>query len=263
MKKVKFTYRMQLQFDQPVEQHAFSLLAFPMRQREQQICGFQWRLDPAVSLNFHQDCFGNTVAAGYCDKPHDSFLFEMEGLAWLDWTNPQKKQEAPCMDIYRYPSPNCEMTEPMRQFLRQHGASRRVEPVQRALWMMERLHQNFEYETGSTSVQTTAGQAFDQGRGVCQDYAHIFLALCRADGIPARYVAGIISGEGESHAWTEVYDGRYWHGLDPTHNKQIDNHYLKLAHGRDARDCLLNRGMFQGITAQQQVVRVSLEELAW
>lgn len=263
MKKVQFTYHMELQFDRPVDRHAFSLMAFPAKQREQQICGFRWHLDPSVPLNFHQDCFGNTVASGFCSEPHDSFLFEMRGTAWLDWTSPQKKQEAPCMDIYRYPSPNCAMTEPMQQFLRQHGASHRVAPLQRAMWLMDRLYQNFQYKTGSTSVQTTAGEAFAQGRGVCQDYAHIFLALCRADGIAARYVAGIISGEGESHAWTEVYDGRCWHGLDPTHNKQIDNYYLKLAHGRDARDCLLNRGVFCGTSAQTQMVRVSLEESEW
>ena len=71
----------------------------------------------------------------------------------------------------------------------------------------------------------------------------------------------MIPGEGATHAWVEVYDNGMWHGLDPTQNKMVDDNYLKLAQGRDAMDCRLNRGVFSGRAIQQQNVYVTLEEL--
>ena len=113
----------------------------------------------------------------------------------------------------------------------------------------------------SCLTKPTAGEAFALGCGVCQDYAHILIALCRAKGIAARYVAGMIFGEGATHAWVEIYDNGIWHGLDPTQNKRIDDGYIKLAQGRDSRDCQLNRGVFCGTAIQQQNIYVTLEDL--
>ena len=66
------------------------------------------------------------------------------------------------------------------------------------------------------------------GKGVCQDYSHILIALCRKYKIPARYVVGMIIGEGATHAWVEVYYDGCWYGLDPTHNKEVDDYFIKI-----------------------------------
>ncbi len=257
MRKVKFSYKMDLQFSQPVWQHSFSLLAFPLRLPEQQIGGFRWQLEPDSTLQFQQDHFGNTVGTGRYDAPHTSFSYAMEGVAWLHQSH---RKPEPCLPVYRYPSAACRMTEPLQNFLNRCDLSA-GSAKHRALVIMEHLYSQFRYEKGSTLVSTTAGDAFAQGCGVCQDYAQILIALCRASGIAARYVAGIIAGEGETHAWVEVYDGGMWHGLDPTQNRLSDDGYLKLAQGRDYLDCRLNRGVFCGAATQQQHVYVSLEEL--
>ena len=264
MRKVKFSYRMELQFSQPVWQHCFSLLAFPMRLPEQQIGGFRWSLQPEAGLQFHQDYFGNTVGTGRFDAPHSSFQYEMSGVAWL---GQQRRRAEACLPLYRYPSAACSVTVPMQEFLLEtmqkpaQPLQVQTQPLQNAVQLMEALYHRFRYQAGSTMISTTAGEAFAQGCGVCQDYAQILITLCRASGIAARYVAGIIPGEGESHAWVEVYDNGLWHGLDPTQNKMVDDGYLKLAQGRDYMDCRLNRGVFCGRAVQQQNVNVSLEEL--
>lgn len=94
-----------------------------------------------------------------------------------------------------------------------------------------------------------------------QDYAHIMIALLRHAGIPARYVNGLMIGEGYTHAWVEIYTGEGWYGLDPTNNLHVDDYYIKLAHGRDYKDCILDKGRFLGIAQQKQEIYVKVEEI--
>ena len=108
------------------------------------------------------------------------------------------------------------------------------------------------YESGVTDVGTTAEQAVALGRGVCQDYAHVMIALLRMAGIPARYVTGMMQGEGESHAWVEANCLGYWYGIDPTNNVLVNENYIKFAHGRDYGDCMISRGIFTNPYAEQK-----------
>jgi transglutaminase-like putative cysteine protease len=135
------------------------------------------------------------------------------------------------------------------------------------------------YGFGATGVRTTASDALAGGLGVCQDYAHIMLALCRAGSVPARYVSGHLMGEGGSHAWVEALVpraevGSAWAGadaawgptweaeqgppvapngppmvavaFDPTHNRRADHGYLTVAVGRDYGDVAPTSGTFDG-----------------
>ncbi len=91
--------------------------------------------------------------------------------------------------------------------------------------------QALRYGYGVTNVQTTAGAALLGGIGVCQDYAHIMIAICRAAGVPTRYVSGHLTGEGGSHAWVEVLHATRRGasttatGFDPTHDRRTDERY--------------------------------------
>lgn len=98
------------------------------------------------------------------------------------------------------------------------------------------------------------------GRGVCQDYAHIYITLLRMAGIPARYVCGLIIGEGASHAWVEALcDGR-WLAFDPTNDCLVLDNYIKLGHGRDSADCAINRGLMWNGGTQEQKISVLVEK---
>ena len=79
-------------------------------------------------------------------------------------------------------------------------------------------------------------------------------------GIPARYVTGMLIGEGASHAWVEVLAGEHWYPLDPTNNCVVTDSHIKIGTGRDAGDCLINRGIMHGGGTQTQDVRVCVTE---
>jgi transglutaminase-like putative cysteine protease len=128
------------------------------------------------------------------------------------------------------------------------------EPAEPRLELAERLctavHAALTYEFGVTTVQTTAAEALAGGRGVCQDAAHIMLALCHLVGLPSRYVSGHLLGQGGTHAWVEVivpHEGAAAAvAFDPTHGRRTDNRYLTVAVGRDYTDVAPTSGSYIG-----------------
>ena len=121
-----------------------------------------------------------------------------------------------------------------------------------------------------STVQTTIDESIKARAGVCQDYAHILVALCRFYGIPARYVSGYVYsgqegsvlGADASHAWCEAYLGpRGWVGLDPTNNTLIDDRFARIATGRDYRDVSPVRGLYKGASQSTMSVNVAMEVL--
>lgn len=114
------------------------------------------------------------------------------------------------------------------------------------------VHGAISYAHGITGVRTAAAEALAAGKGVCQDFAHIMLALCRLCGLPARYVSGHLLGEGGTHAWVEVLlpdpadAGRYIaYPFDPTNGTTPDLKYITVATGRDYRDVAPTSGTFR------------------
>jgi len=124
------------------------------------------------------------------------------------------------------------------------------------------VHETISYAHGVTSVATTAAEALAGGHGVCQDTAHIMIALCRAAGLPARYVSGHLLGEGGTHAWTEVVvpdsAGARAVAFDPCNGRRAGRDYLTIATGRDYTDVAPTSGSYLGtahgtLTTSKQV----------
>jgi transglutaminase-like putative cysteine protease len=112
----------------------------------------------------------------------------------------------------------------------------------------DHVNSSFEYARGATSVHTTAADAWQLRRGVCQDMAHVVIAMCTSLGISSRYVSGHLVGDGASHAWTEVFDpGRgVTVAIDPTHRRRTDLRYITTATGRDYDDVAPTTGTYTG-----------------
>lgn len=112
------------------------------------------------------------------------------------------------------------------------------------------VREHFTYQVGATNVRTTVAELIAGGSGVCQDYAHLLIALCRHVGLPARYVSGYLGSVGQSsasHAWTEAYVPPYgWIGLDPTLGTPCTGRHVKMAVGRDYADVPPLRGTYRG-----------------
>lgn len=136
--------------------------------------------------------------------------------------------------------------------------------------LMAWIHREFRYEAGVTSASTHLEEAFAMRCGVCQDFTHVMLGLCRSVGIPARYASGYLYngprdslvGAQASHAWSEVYlPGAGWIGFDPTNNTLADERYVKIAVGRDYDDVAPVRGSYNGTGHCRMEVQVEVEKL--
>jgi transglutaminase-like putative cysteine protease len=132
------------------------------------------------------------------------------------------------------------------------------------------VHAEFKYEQFSTDVHTGSSEVLELRRGVCQDFAHVMIGMCRAWKIPARYVSGYLyngpadhlTGAQASHAWCEVYlPGLGWRALDPTNNQPADERYVRLAVGRDYADVAPIKGYYKGTKDKRMQVEVSVELL--
>lgn len=139
-----------------------------------------------------------------------------------------------------------------------------------ALAIMHWIHGQFAYDPTSTHVNTHLEEAFALRRGVCQDFSHVMIGLCRAVGIPARYASGYLYngpldrllGSQASHAWTEVFlPGCGWIGFDPTNNTLADERYIKIAVGRDYEDVAPVRGTYLGSSRCKMTVTVQVEKV--
>jgi transglutaminase-like putative cysteine protease len=118
------------------------------------------------------------------------------------------------------------------------------------------LNKLLTYEPGATHVHSTHLEALAEKRGVCQDFAHLMLAVCRSQHIPARYVSGYVQSlsggptthaEEATHAWVEcLLPGNLWRGFDPTNNLLANDRYVKVHIGRDYHDIAPTRGVYRG-----------------
>ncbi|GAA1720835.1 transglutaminase family protein [Kribbella yunnanensis] len=144
-------------------------------------------------------------------------------------------------------------------------------PQETVLAVSKWVHDTLKYQRGTTGVHSSAIDAWQAGEGVCQDYAHLTLAMLRAVGIPSRYVSGYLHtkpnaavGEtvvGESHAWIEAWTGEWW-GFDPTNDIPIAHRHVWVATGRDYADVSPLKGIYSGGAATAIEVTVDMTRLA-
>jgi len=118
---------------------------------------------------------------------------------------------------------------------------------------------------GASDVGHTARDVARSRRGVCQDFAHLMLAILRARQIPARYVSGYLAAPGEaveanaSHAWVQVLEGDAWHGLDPANGVLQNEHYVVAAVGRDYDDVPPLRGTYTGAASESWTTHLEVD----
>ena len=238
MKKLVFDYEMKLTFSSPVTDHRFQLRCVPATGPRQQVVDVEVAIEPDVELE--------TTIDAFVDNAH----IKSEIYKPLYRFNSALTIPGPCIEA---------MIAACRA--RIAGLPADATPIDQAWEVMDEVYQAFTYTPASTTIRTTAEQALAQRKGVCQDYAHVMLSVCRHVGLTARYIAGLLGGEGATHAWVEIYHDGRWIGLDPTHNRMVDDNYITIAHGRDYRDCMLDIGIFSGYQVQQnQWVNASVHE---
>jgi transglutaminase-like putative cysteine protease len=233
-------------------------------------------ISPSARLFRYVDYWGSSVVAFDLHAPHTELV--VHGSSVVE-TSPAAHSEATAtwadLASEAIGDEFAELLEPTVQAPREEGELADVAAEARRLpfpsdaarqvtnWTRDRL----VYEPGATDVRTSATEAVAQGKGVCQDFAHVSLVLLRALGIPARYVSGYLHPSpeaelgqtviGQSHAWVEWWCGT-WFAWDPTHGVVPGERHVVLARGRDYADVAPLRGIYHGAPAVALEVQVEL-----
>lgn len=235
----------------PIEHLRHRLVVAPPR-----VYGDQIRVDhrltasPGLRVRWENDAFGNRVATVHAPRVEREVRFDYEAtIRRSDGPAPPLEASWFADARFRQPSrltyPSLALRDAAEALIAADDGSGRL-----ANRINSFVAQHMRYVPDATSVETTAAEAFAQGAGVCQDYAHVMIALCRLCGIPARYVSGHLLGEGGTHAWLEVIEPAPGTGTpriagyDPTHDRRTTLKYVFVAAGRDYTDVAPTSGQF-------------------
>ena len=207
----------------------------------------------------HEDEFGNFVLTPFVPHVEQAIDFEAWIVVERAANNGPHYLPVSSLTDERYLNPS-RLTQPddtlreVAETLQQEG----LQGEQLARRINEWTYHALRYEHGVTHIRTTASEALTSGKGVCQDFAHIMLVLCRLCGLSARYVSGHMLGEGGTHAWVEVLlpvegqpDKAFVLPLDPTHNRETTLSYITVAVGRDYLDVAPTSGTYRAAYAGQ------------
>ena len=215
--------------------------------------------------SWSRDRFANPVARVHVPVVSESVEFHVEAV--IERTG-QAAPKIPARALgdsrYLRPTPLTTPDEALNSIARDAVPSGlRLHPRGGAERLCEAVHRTLPYRKGSTIVGTTAAEALGIGSGVCQDHAHVMLAMCHAVGIPARYVSGHLLGEGATHAWVEVIaadgDAAVAVPFDPCHGRTPGASYLTIAVGRDYADVAPTAGTYRGRFANRLTSGALLE----
>lgn len=260
MRELYFKYQFQTEFKEDINHHYFTLKCLPKTEARQTI----QNLRVYINSDYHsmsQDSFHNKFIYGYKEKAHQLLKVSISGKAIVDWQQYESDDEL--LAVYKLYSLYTHYDESMHILIQQtqEVLEESDTDYQKALKIMDVVYHNMTYKKNVTTVHTTAKEAFALKEGVCQDYSHIMLTILRYFHIPCRYVSGLLEGEEFTHAWVEVYSLGRWYGMDPTNHLLVDDRYIVFARGRDAKDTLVNKGIFFGRSKDQtQDIQIVVEE---
>jgi transglutaminase-like putative cysteine protease len=252
-------------YEASVKDSANQLILYPLQDEWQQIVNYSLHINGQPKVAEFQDYFGNKVQTFTLTEPHD----ELKIISAFT-VNTIAKSEP---DTHSYSGNYKELVELRKKldlldFLKQesfeslHELRKHINevihtfdsPLAGVLHFNEYIYKHFSYIKGVTTVETTLDEIWKLKAGVCQDFAHMLLAIYREMGIPSRYVSGYICpdknemrGTGATHAWVEAYLPQYgWLGLDPTNNCIANEHHIRIAVGRNFTDCSPVKGTYRG-----------------
>ena len=164
-------------------------------------------------------------------------------------------------------SPFAKRTPLLDELAKEIRLERGEDPLVLLRRLTTEIYDRFEYSPQSTRVDSPIDEALQSRRGVCQDFAHIMIALVREMGVPCRYVSGYLlhqeradrSSESATHAWLEaLLPDVGWVGFDPTNNRLAEDRHIRVAIGRDYADVPPTRGVFRGVSAVRSELAVAV-----
>lgn len=254
-------------YGEPVKRSIQNLRLTPRTDAQQR--AITWNIQAPGRLQAQVDAHGNIVHLLTVNEPHRDIRIVVNGIVDVVHTEgallPDDGRLSPLAYLAETSLTRAE--ENIEAFASEHlpTSGDRRDAV---LKLAEAVCATLRYVPGATEVYHSAAEAFALGQGVCQDHAHVFIASCRARGIPARYVSGYLytgdSGHAASHAWADVWLGpdRGWVSADITNRTFAGGKHCRLAVGRDYLDACPVRGVRRGGGAELMEVSVFVSESA-
>jgi transglutaminase-like putative cysteine protease len=272
-------------YSAPVRQSVMELRMQPRSEGPQTLRSFQITTNPRAQLYAYTDHLGNAVYHFNMLREHEELRIEAQAVVEIGH-NPDLPERLDDLEWGRYNSFNLsddhyDMLEPSK-FARLSPALAGFmaiadlekpggDPLSALKRLQRTIYDSFEYKSGVTEVHSPIEHALEQRLGVCQDFAHIMIAIARGWGLPTRYVSGYLHHKGSrdrsradaTHAWVESYlPSLGWVGFDPTNNIMPADRHVRAAVGRDYADVPPTRGTFKGVADSELSIAVSLEPTA-
>ncbi len=267
----------------PMRNCVMSLCLKPRDDPGQRLLRFEVSTVPDASLNDERDSFGNTKHVLNIHREHQGLEITARSTvetsriipaphssgaqSWKEvrsWTESFVYWDFTHASALTGPSPA------LTNFVDRLGLMPGEDPVESLRRLSDTLHHSFEYVPGSTSAVSPIDDILESGQGVCQDYAHVMIAIARSWGVPARYVSGYVcfsetgmqAPESASHAWVECrLPDLGWVAFDPTNRGFVDERYVRIAVGRDYQDTAPTRGVLVGGVGSSLEVNVRMRAI--
>lgn len=258
--QLRIEHRTTYTYEEPVKYTAQILRLTPRREGAQRV--LSWDIRTPGRRTEQLDAHGNTTHLLTLEQPHRAIEIAVRGVVEITGEEGFVPFDGTLSPLaYLAPTPltsaNAQMSSLARERLGDEG------PLRERLYRLAAgVKETVRYTPGTTSVEDSAIQAFARGQGVCQDQAHVFIACCRAAGIPARYVSGYLCSidgpDSASHAWVDAWleAAQGWLSIDITHLQPMGEHHCRLAVGRDYLDAAPVRGVRRGGGDEVLEVRV-------
>ncbi|MCH2172557.1 transglutaminase family protein [Myxococcota bacterium] len=280
---IETEHRLRFQYDDFIRESQMEIRIEPQAGTHQRIHSFHLVVGPTATLDRYRDWNDNWVhhlaIRGYHDRIEIlarsliDAAADRPGLEALTEV-PERQVSGELLDFTRFGGP-VEHAPALESFTREVQASREAPLGEQVEGIAQVVSDRVAYQPGVTTWQSTVADVLDQRSGVCQDFAHLTLAMLRLRGIPCRYVSGYLHTGAEvaqSHAWIEVYgESAGWVGFDPTHMRVPDEDYVVVAVGRSYEDVSPNRGVYRGnagetleaVVATRRVESVDVSRVAF
>ena len=269
----------------PVRESVMEVWMQPQKNVRQRLVSFDLDLDPPSQLFSYADSFGNAVYHFDVPQPHDQLTITSRAAVESQAPPPlpsaldtgewdRMRSDFLRGENFDFLHPHgfaCE-TEALRKFEADHDINslRQRDPLTALVALNKAIYEAFEYEAGVTRADSPIDVVLKSGKGVCQDFAHVMIAICRSWGVPTRYVSGYLftdrkhgdrSDPDATHAWVEVFlPSLRWIGFDPTNNSIAGERHIACAVGRDYSDVPPSRGVYKGEADSQLDVGVSVRK---
>lgn len=255
-------------YNAPISESVMEVRMQPRRDETQHCLSFELTTEPVTRITASRDYLGNIVHHFDVLRPHTELTITAQAVvttmasppgAALDpgaWAELDALNNAGDEIEMLIPSQFARPTPLLHAFAQELDITRRADPLSLLYEIGAKLHHALTYTPQSTQVDSPIDVALSQRRGVCQDYAHIMIALVRELGMPCRYVSGYLyhrrddpahAAPDATHAWIEALLPRLgWVGFDPTNNTPVGERHIRVAVGRDYADVPPTRGVFKG-----------------